>query len=120
MSFWRSVYFAIKGVGYVLQKERNARIHLGVAVITLMAGVFLGVSGSEMAAIFFAVIIVFLAEIFNTSLEKTLDIIEPNHHPQVAIIKDMVAGGVLVAAVGAAIIGVVIFAPYILGLVWNR
>lgn len=120
MGFGRSLSFAVKGVGYVLRKERNARIHLLFAVAAILIGAALGVSGPELAAIFFAIIIVFLAEIFNTAIEKTLDLIEPNHHAQVAIIKDMAAGGVLVAALGAVIIGIIIFTPYILGLAWNQ
>ncbi len=56
----------------------------------------------------------FLAEVLNTAIEKTLDLIEPEHNGKVAIIKDMAAGAVLVAAVGAFIIGSVIFWPYLL------
>lgn len=111
--------YAFAGIYYVFKNERNARIHLLIAIASLLLGWELDVSNTELAAIFFAIIIVFLAEVVNTAIEKTLDLIEPGHHPQVAIIKDMAAGAVLVAAGGAAIIGAVIFVPYITDWLWR-
>lgn len=110
---------AWRGVVYVFKHERNARIHLLFAVVVLSLGLIIGLSHGDLAAILFAIIIVFFAEIMNTAIEKTLDIVEPNHHPQVKLIKDMAAGAVLVTAAAAVVIGVVIFAPYVVVL-WPR
>lgn len=116
--------YALLGLLHILRSERNARIHLVIACVVLAVGLYLQVSPAELAAIFFAIIIVFVAEVLNTAIEKTLDLIEPEFNGKVAIIKDMAAGAVLVAAVGAIIIGVVIFLPYILpftfGIPWLR
>ena len=109
----KSFVYAVKGLGYVLKYERNGRIHLLFAFFAFATGLFLHVTDVELAAIFFAVIIVFLAEIFNTAIEKTLDLIDTNHHPQIKIVKDMSAGAVLVAAIAALMMGIVIFTPYI-------
>ena len=109
----RSFVYAVRGLGYVLKYERNGRIHLLFAFFAFGLGVYLHVTDVELAAIFFAIIIVFLAEIFNTAIEKTLDIIETKHHPMIEIVKDMSAGAVLVAAIAAVMMGVVIFTPYI-------
>ncbi len=106
--------YAFIGLGNILRTEQNARVHLAIAVIVLALGFAFGISPAELAAIFFAIIIVFVAEVLNTAIEKTLDLIEPEHNGKVAIIKDMAAGAVLVAAGGAIIIGAVIFWPYIL------
>lgn len=115
----KSFYYAFVGVKYILEHERNARIHLLFAIVAFVLGLYLHVSSAELAAIFFAIILVFLAEIFNTAIEKTLDLIHSEHHPQVMMIKDMAAGAVLLAAVAAATIGVVIFTPYLVRL-WVR
>ncbi len=104
---------------YVIRHERNARIHLAVAIAALALGFALDVSDFELASIFFAILIVFLAEITNTAFEKVLDIIHPDHDPRVRLVKDMAAGGVLVAAAGAAVIGLTIFTPYFLELLWQ-
>jgi diacylglycerol kinase (ATP) len=118
--FFDSLYTAFKGVVYVVRVERNARLHLIIAIAALVLGVALGVSNAEMAAIFFAIIIVFTSEIVNTALEKTLDLIEPNHNEQVRVVKDIAAGAVLVSAIGAAAIGLAIFTPYLAELIWHR
>lgn len=120
IKFSRSLYTAFQGIVYVVRVERNARFHLIIAILTLLLAVLLGVSNAELAAIFFAIIVVFIAEVINTAIEKTLDIIEPKHSEDVRIIKDIAAGAVLVAAIGAAAIGLAIFVPYITDIVWPR
>lgn len=51
-------------------------------------------------------------ELINSKIEMVLDIIQPDHNPKVKIIKDMSAAAVLLASLGAAIIGILIFWPY--------
>lgn len=114
-NFSRSLYTAFMGVVFVVRVERNARIHLVFAVAALFLGVMLGISDTELAAIFFAIILVFTTEVFNTALEKTLDLIEPQHNEQVRIIKDIAAGAVLVTAIGAIAIGAAVFLPHLIG-----
>lgn len=120
MAFIKSLKHAFRGVLAVLKGERNARLHLVAAVAALALGIILGVSSAELAAIFFAALLVFLAEMTNTAIEKTLDVIKDKHDPRIGLIKDMTAGAVLVAAVGAVIIGAAIFWPYILGIIWQH
>lgn len=115
---FNSFIYAGRGILYVLRNERNARIHLVFAVLAFISGVLLGLTNAELAAVFFAILLVFLAEVINTAFEKTLDLIDRNHNPQIQIIKDMAAGAVLIAALGAIAVGVVTFTPYVLGAVW--
>lgn len=117
-SFLKSFATAFQGLVHVVRLEQNARFHLLIAILVLLMAVFFGVSNIELAAIFFAVIVVFVAEVFNTAIEKTLDIVEPDHSSEVKVIKDIAAGAVLVAAVGAAVIGLAVFTPYITEWMW--
>lgn len=119
MHIIRNFKYALIGLGHILKSERNARIHLAVAIVVSLAALILDLPATEMVAIFFAILTVFIAEIFNTVIEKTLDLTHPADSPKVALIKDMAAGAVLVTAVGAAIMGVVIFMPYALDLLWS-
>jgi diacylglycerol kinase (ATP) len=119
MSFFHSLYTAFEGLVYVVKTERNARLHLLAAILALLLGILLGVSNSELAAIFFAIILVFLSEIMNTAVEKTLDLVEPAKNEKVRIIKDIAAGAVLVSSIGALAIGAAIFTPYIVSLLWH-
>lgn len=102
----------------MFRHERNARVHLAMAMLAFLLGLMLKVSAAELAAVFFAVIIVFLAEVFNTAIERTLDLIDGRENPRIKLIKDMSAGAVLIAAVAALVVGVAIFTPYILELIW--
>lgn len=111
---------AARGLMYVLTMERNARIHLLSAMAVLLLGWFLEVSPAEQAAIFFAIVIVFLAEIVNTAFEKTLDLVDASHNEKVRVIKDMAAGAVLVASIAALVIGIAIFWPYLLEVAWRN
>jgi diacylglycerol kinase (ATP) len=118
-SFVNSVTHSLHGIRHILAHERNARVHLAVAILAFLLGMVLQVSAPELAAVFFAVIIVFLAEIFNTAIERTLDLIDGKENPRIKLIKDMAAGAVLVAAAAALTVGVAIFAPHILELIWQ-
>ena len=116
----RSFKYAFIGIGHILKSERNARIHLLAAILVISLGLLLNLSAGELAAIFFAIMLVFLAEIINTAFEKTFDLIEPEHNGKIAIIKDMAAASVLITSIGAAIIGFVIFRPYVIELLWRH
>jgi diacylglycerol kinase (ATP) len=55
---------------------------------------------------------VIAAELFNTAIEKLVDLVSPERHPVAGQVKDIAAGAVLICAVAAAIIGLIIFIPY--------
>lgn len=116
--FINGLVHALHGVLHVFNHEHNARVHLVAAILAFALGLVLRVSNVELAAVFFAVVIVFLTEIFNTIIERTLDLIDIQENPRIKLIKDMAAGAVLVAAVAAVSIGTVIFGPHILRLIW--
>ncbi|HVE81015.1 MAG TPA: diacylglycerol kinase family protein [Candidatus Dormibacteraeota bacterium] len=111
--FISSLSSAFQGIVHVVRQERNARIHLLAGIAVLIAAAWLQVTNYELAALFFCIVIVFLAEIVNTALEKVLDLLHPEQNHQVKVVKDIAASAVLVAAIGAAGIGVVVFYPYL-------
>lgn len=118
-SFLQGMTHALHGVVHVIKHERNARVHLLFAVAAALLGVLLRLSNAELAGVFFAIIIVFISEVFNTAIERTLDLIDLEENPRIKIIKDMSAGGVLIAAVAAVLIGLVIFVPHVMRIVWG-
>ena len=109
----RSFYNAFMGLVLVWKYERNARLHLIAAIGVLVAGLILRLTAAELATVVLAVLAVFMGEIFNTAIEKTLDLVDPHHNPKVGIVKDISAAGVLVAAIAAVVIGAVIFWPHV-------
>jgi len=58
--------------------------------------------------------LVWIAEMFNTCIEKLIDFLAPGYHQQLKFIKDVAAGAVLVAALIAFVIGLIVFIPHLL------
>ena len=108
-----NVRFALYGIRIAWKEEFNFRVQIFAAVLALLSGWFFGISKSEWLFVIAMIGLVFTAEVFNTALEELCDKFQPEHDPHIATIKDLAAGAVLVASVVAAIIGALIFIPYI-------
>jgi len=100
---------AINGLFYVIKSERNMKIHVIAAFLAISAGVILDLSPEEFLLVCFAVCMVIVSEIFNTAIELIVDVIVDIYHPKAKIIKDIAAGGVLVSAIFAVVVGYVVF-----------
>ena len=90
------------------------RIHFIAAIGVLLAALFLKVSPLEFALLALSILSVLCAEMFNTSVEAVVDLVSPGYHPLAKVAKDTAAGAVLITACGAAIMGYLILAKYIL------
>ncbi len=109
-----SFVFAFNGIRKFVFRERNARLHLLAALCVAGASVYFKVSGAEMALLIVLIGLVWIAEMFNTCIEKLVDYISDEHLPALGYIKDLAAGAVLVASVCAFVVGLIIFIPKIL------
>lgn len=87
------------------------RFHLVAALGVLVGAAAFRLPLEQWAAVVFAITLVLLAETLNTAVEAVLDIIHPDQHPLVRVVKDLAAGAVLVAAVGATVIAGIVFVP---------
>lgn len=101
----KSLNHAFMGILYALKTERNMQLHTAAAVIVLLGSFFLNITRLELIALWFAVCLVLLAEMVNTSIENVIDLISDSYHPLAEIAKDVAAGAVLLASVNALIIG---------------
>jgi diacylglycerol kinase (ATP) len=109
----RSFRHAITGILRMLRCQHNAWLHLGLTVTAIGAGFFFGLTPREWCWIILAIAIVWTAEALNTAFEFLADAASPEFHPLVRDAKDVAAGAVLITAVGAAIIGGIIFWPHL-------
>ncbi len=110
----RSFGYAWKGIRSCVGKEQNLSFHLIAATIVIMAGIVSGITRTEWTVIILCIGVVIATELFNTAIEKLVDLVSPERHPVAGQVKDIAAGAVLVCAAAAAIIGLVIFIPYLL------
>ncbi|WP_077621471.1 diacylglycerol kinase family protein [Sediminibacillus massiliensis] len=106
--------FAWNGLKEILRTERNFTIHLSAAVIVTMAGIYFNVSRVEWAILFLTFGTVMSTEMINTAIERLLDYLAPDFHPQAGLVKDIAAGAVLVTAIFSVCVGIFIFSPYLL------
>lgn len=109
-----SFRFAFQGVADLLRSQPNARIHLAAAVVVTAAGFFFRLSRLEWVAVAVCIALVLALEAVNTALEYLTDLASPDIHPLAGKAKDMAAAAVLIAAAGAATVGLIIFLPKIL------
>ncbi len=116
-SLINSFKFAFEGIGSSFKTERNMKIHVTIMLLVIISGIFLKISILEWIICVFCFAFVIGAEMFNTAIEKVVDIAMPQKDPRVKLAKDISAGGVLVFAIASAIIGVIIFLPKILELI---
>jgi diacylglycerol kinase (ATP) len=105
---------AFAGIKKFLLSEHNARFHFIGTILVLIASLLFKVSHTEAIALTGMVGFVWVAEMFNTCIEKIMDFISEDRHPDIQFIKDVSAGAVLVASVTAFITGLFIFIPKIL------
>lgn len=92
------------------------RNHFIAAVAVLLAALFLRVTPVEFALLAISILSVLCAELLNTAIEAVVDLVSPGYHPLAKTAKDTAAGAVLTAAIGAAIMGYLILAKYVLPL----
>lgn len=108
-----SFRYAFNGIAWLFRSQPNARVHLFAAICALSTGWYFGLSQTEWCLVVLAITSVFAAEGFNTAIEDLTDLASPGHHPLAGRVKDVAAGAVLFTALGAATVGVLIFAPKI-------
>jgi diacylglycerol kinase (ATP) len=113
-----SFRWAFRGVWTLLISQPNARIHLLATVSACAAGLLLGISRLEWCAIALAIVVVWTAEALNTAFEFLCDVASPEFHPLVQKGKDVAAAAVLLGAFGAVAIGLLVFGPHLLRIVW--
>jgi len=100
---------AIAGIIHTIKHERNLRIHLCMMIYVLFFAWFGEVPKGQIPILFVCFGMVLTAELFNTAIERICDLVHPEQHPTVKLIKDVAAGAVLFSAIMAAAAGLWIF-----------
>ncbi|MDD5491190.1 MAG: diacylglycerol kinase [bacterium] len=112
---WESFNAAIEGITYVTKTQRNMSIHLGIALFVLFFSLFVRLDRIEVIMLFITVVLVLLAEMFNTAVEALVNLITDTYHPAAKVAKDIAAGAVFFTAGNALIVAYLIFGKRYLG-----
>ena len=106
----RSFQHAYQGIVSAVRTQRNLRFHFFAALGVLVASLILGVSELDLAVLLLTIVVVFVVEMLNTSLEFVVDLVTTEYHPLAKLAKDVSAGAVLVSSVGAVLVGFLVLA----------
>jgi len=109
-----SFRYAGAGLWWALRTQRNLRIHIGLGTLATLLGLLLGFSTLEFAVLVATMTLVITLELVNTVVEAAVDLASPEYHPLAKVAKDVAAGAVLASAIGAVLIGLLLFLPHLL------
>jgi diacylglycerol kinase len=107
-----SIRNAARGVGFMFS-ELSIRLLAVATLLTVGLGAYFSLSVLEWCAILLALSLVWAAEGLNTALERLTDLVSPGFHPLAGKAKDLAAGAVLAASVGAFLTGLIIFLSHL-------
>ncbi len=116
--FINSFSYPIKGLKYAYRNEQNLAVDLGVAAIVIIFGIILKVSLVEWAVLFLTMGLVIACELINTAIEATVDLITEDYHPLAKVAKDTSAAAVFVFAIVAVLVGLIVFLPKIINIIF--
>jgi diacylglycerol kinase (ATP) len=107
----QSANVAIEGIIYSVRTQRHMRYHFAAALLALVLSLALNISRADFILLAMAIILVLVTEMLNTAIEYTVDMIAKDYDPQAKIVKDIGAGVVLLASIGALILAYFILYP---------
>lgn len=114
-----SFHYAFAGWWYVIRTQRNAWIHALASGLVLLLALWLRLPLRDLAVLILTIGMVWMAEFINTALEAVVDLASPEIHPLARVGKDVGAAAVLIAALAAALVGVLILGPPLWAMLLN-
>lgn len=112
---YKSFGYAFQGIFNTIRTERNIKIRCVAAILVTIFGIWLQISRTEWMICFVLFGLILALELVNTAVEATVDLCTEDRRPLAKKAKDAAAGAVLIAAIFAAVIGLMIFIPRLLG-----
>lgn len=112
-TFLASFKYAARGIWHSLRHQRNFRLHVSVALAITVLAWLLGLTRFDWIVVIVAIALVLSLELVNTGIESAVDLASPGFHPLAGAAKDAAAGAVLLAAASTAVLGVLVYTPYL-------
>jgi len=110
---FKSFRYAFRGLKYALRNEQNFQIEILAGILVVILMFLFPTRTLEKIALFIVIFAVLVIELINTIFERMVDILKPRVHPYAQLVKDIMAAAVLLSSVGAVVIGITIFWPYV-------
>lgn len=113
----KSFGYAFRGLADLIKSERNAKIHLFITILVIIAGFIIKINATEWCIVLICIALVISTEALNTSVEKIIDHLFKDKNETARIVKDISAGAVLICAIISVICGLIIFLPKLLNFI---
>ncbi|MBU5669953.1 diacylglycerol kinase [Peptoniphilus sp. MSJ-1] len=108
-SFISSFNYAVQGIISVLKTERNMKFHYAACLGVILISLFFDISSTEFMLMLFSITLVIFAEMINTAIERTVDLVVQEYNPIAKYVKDVSAGAVLITALNAVVVAYLVF-----------
>ena len=108
---YKSIGYAFKGMILLLKTESSIQVQFFVAIMLTIAGFYFEISSLEWIIQIFAIVLVMSVEALNTGLEKICDFVHEDFETRIGFIKDIAAGAVAIASLGAFVIVLILYLP---------
>ena len=106
---FRSFRNAFRGIKTVLKTEKNFRIHVIVAILVIALAWYRDIGQVLWVILLLVIALIMALEIFNSAIERLVDMLAPKTHNFAKEVKDLLAAMVLVVSLFAIAIGFIIF-----------
>lgn len=113
-TFIDSVKNCLDGINYVLANEKNFVREIILGIIAVLASYFFGISRMEWIVVILLINFVLIMELLNTALEKVVDLYTTKYNEIAKVVKDVASASVFLMSLFSAVIGFLIFLPYII------
>lgn len=118
-SILKSQRHALEGIFSIVNSERNFRIQIVVAVLVITLSIILKISHQDWLAVAFLITLVLISEAFNSVIEAVCDTVSTEYRVNIKYAKDVSAGAVLLSAILSFVLGLIIFLPYIVDILFK-
>lgn len=114
--FFNSVKNSINGYIYAYTNEQSLTIHAILTILVLLSGFYFNISKMQWAILVVVMAMVIIAELLNTAIEATVDLITKEYNELAKVAKDCASAAVFTASILAAGLYLYVFLPKIIGL----
>lgn len=108
-NFWEAFKKAINGIGYAIKSQGNIRKQLVIAIVLIIIGFIFKLNKWECIVLCFAIFFVVVAEMINTAIETTVNLVTEEYHEKAKLAKDVAAGAVVLTALNAVVVAYFLF-----------
>ncbi|QHS56357.1 diacylglycerol kinase family protein [Mucilaginibacter sp. 14171R-50] len=111
----KSYSYSVNGIWLAFRYEHNMLFHLAGAIAVVITNTLLNVTKTDWLITLILIGVVWMAELFNTAIEKLADRVTKDQDPLIGQVKDIASGAVLIVCCFAAVCAAIIYWPYLVG-----